>query len=88
MPTWTFEFVADRSLTPAEERGLFDRTLDLADGDIGYASGGGHPTVFHCDIDTETLEEAVTEATRRIHEAVPGLKLTPDFGREPTDTKI
>lgn len=75
MNTWTFDLVADRATTPEEEN-AFDHCDEFANGDIGYATGGGHPTGFHCDIDAETLEGAVTEAMRRIHVAVPNLELT------------
>lgn len=76
MKTWTFDLVADRPTTPEEEN-AFDRCDAFSGGDIGYATGGGHPTEFHCNIDAETLEGAVSEAMCRIHGAVPDLNLTP-----------
>ena len=77
MNTWTFDMVADRATTPEEEL-AFNRCDELSDGAIGYSTGGGLPTTFGCDIDADTLQEAFTEAKRRIHAAVPGLALTLD----------
>lgn len=77
MKTWTFDLVADRATTPEEEN-AFDWCDELADGDIGYGTGGGLPTTFRCDIDADTLEAALAEAKRRIHLAVPGLVVTLD----------
>jgi hypothetical protein len=87
MKTWTFDLVADRPTTP-EEESSFDWCDELANGDIGYATGGGLPTLFHCDIEAETLDEAVTEATRLILKTLPGLGLALDSGREPTSLEV
>jgi hypothetical protein len=74
---WTFDLVADRPTT-AEEENAFDWCDALADGDIGYGTGGGLPTTFRCDIDADSLADAITEATRRIHLAIPGLNVSLD----------
>lgn len=70
--TWTFELVGDRKTTDEEEN-AFDWCDELAGGEISYIVGGGNPIGFWCDIEAETLEEAIAEAKRLIALPMPGL---------------
>lgn len=80
MSMWTFELIAPRALTP-EEEGRLVRSSELADGAVGYSTTEGQCTHFLCDLEAQSLGEAVAEARRRIHTVVPDLDITLETGQ-------
>ncbi|MEV8628587.1 hypothetical protein [Streptomyces sp. NPDC051079] len=71
MPTeWIFTLSLNRQITP-DEADRIDTTDDFplfADGSVTYTSGGSGPSELNCDIEAETLLEAVALVSQEIRQ--------------------